>query len=226
MHLDRRAQLKASNCLVRKAELVHPSLEPQAQGAGRGHAFLKRSFQACRRDSAPSSGGILLSHVYGRIAKIVMAVGVPAPQCQSRSFYSGRRISERTLLVVGALCSDRRTTRVPLVWKRRKAQGWRLLPSPATLFHDEEPRGTRDGTILTCRGSHQACGAHHVHQRRSYLFPFARLQAAIGIDPNLIGGQTLHRLREQLGYLLDARAARRVDVVDARTNLVRIAIGR
>lgn len=52
--------------------------------------------------------------------------------------------------------------------------------------------------------------------------PFAGLQAAIGIDPELPVVKAFPGERQEVRHLLDVRHARRVDVVDSRADLVRI----
>ena len=64
----------------------------------------------------------------------------------------------------------------------------------------------------------------HVDERGPHLFPFAGLQSAIRIDPDLGVGEPLPRELEQAGHLADLGDARRMDVVDAGADFVRIAV--
>src|SRR6478736_4887279 len=65
----------------------------------------------------------------------------------------------------------------------------------------------------------------HVYEGRPYLFPLTGLEAAVRIDPYLIGRKTLLRLVEKRHHLVDRWTTRRMNVVNARANFVRIAIG-
>src|SRR6202795_4811892 len=69
------------------------------------------------------------------------------------------------------------------------------------------------------------CRMDHVYEGRPHLFPLAGLEAAVPIDPYLIGRKTLLRLVEKRRHLVDAWATRRMNVVNARANFVRITIG-
>src|SRR5262245_1874408 len=68
------------------------------------------------------------------------------------------------------------------------------------------------------------CGFDHVGKSWPRLLPLARFQSAVRIDPNLIDGEALFRLVEKRDHLLDTRAARGVDVINAGANLVGIAV--
>ena len=63
---------------------------------------------------------------------------------------------------------------------------------------------------------------HHVGERRPNLVPFPGLEPAIRVHPDLVGLQMLRGFDEELGHLLHRGHARRMDVVDARSDLVRI----
>src|SRR4029450_13849336 len=65
----------------------------------------------------------------------------------------------------------------------------------------------------------------HIYEGRAYLFPLTGLEAAVRIDPYLIGQRTRLRLVEQRRHLVDAWTTRRMNVVNARANFVRIAMG-
>src|SRR4029079_9898285 len=83
------------------------------------------------------------------------------------------------------------------------------------LLHFRSPGGTAD----------PPCRMDHVDEGRSHLFPLTGLEAAVRIDPYLIGRKTLLRLIEKCRHLVDAWTTRRMNVVNARSNFVRIAIG-
>src|SRR6187549_857815 len=65
---------------------------------------------------------------------------------------------------------------------------------------------------------------NHVDESGTYLFPLAGLQSAIRIDPDLRVGKPRSRQPEQAGHLADLGDARRMDVVDAGADFVRIAV--
>src|SRR5476651_1226115 len=66
------------------------------------------------------------------------------------------------------------------------------------------------------------CRSDHVLERGDHFIPRTRLQAAIRIDPQPLCRNTLSRFAHQLHNVLLARNIRRVDVVHARSNLVRV----
>src|SRR5918992_3056527 len=90
----------------------------------------------------------------------------------------------------------------------------------------------RSAPLPTLRGSsfalHRcpqfASRGDHVGERGADLLPFARLQSAIRIDPNLRVAEPLSRQLEQADHLTDLGHPRRMDVVDAGADFVRIAV--
>jgi 2-polyprenyl-6-methoxyphenol hydroxylase-like FAD-dependent oxidoreductase len=68
----------------------------------------------------------------------------------------------------------------------------------------------------------QARRLHHVRQRRPGLRPGPRLEAAVGIDPQLRRRDHFGRLAHQAQDVVGGGHARRVDVVDARPDGVRV----
>lgn len=76
-----------------------------------------------------------------------------------------------------------------------------------------------------CCGTTQQPGSrHHVDECRANLFPLACLQSAIRIDPELPIRQAFARQRQKLGHVGDIGNARRVDVVDTGSDLIRIFV--
>src|SRR3989441_7735450 len=65
---------------------------------------------------------------------------------------------------------------------------------------------------------------HHVPERGQRLLPAARLEPAVGIDPDLAVVQHLPHALERLDDLRGARHRGRVDVVDARPDLVGVLV--
>src|SRR5215207_1280793 len=80
----------------------------------------------------------------------------------------------------------------------------------------------------TASGSRHQLLAHllgrvdHVAQAGFDLSPGACLEAAVGVDPELLGTQDTSSLVEQLDHLVRARDPRGVDVVDPRADVVRV----
>src|SRR5258707_84570 len=70
----------------------------------------------------------------------------------------------------------------------------------------------------------KACGGDHVDERGPHLLPFSGLQPAVRIDPELCVGEPAPRELDEISHLADLRHARRMDVVDAGADLVRIAV--
>src|ERR1700730_16761510 len=64
----------------------------------------------------------------------------------------------------------------------------------------------------------------HIDQRGTHFLPFARLQSAIRIDPELLVGKMPARKLQKIGPLVYVGHAPRVDVVNARTDLVWIVV--
>src|SRR6266700_198625 len=67
-------------------------------------------------------------------------------------------------------------------------------------------------------------GAHHVPERCQGLGPAPRLEAAVGVDPDLALVEHFAHAIQRGHDFLGARHAGRVDVVDARSDLVGIAV--
>src|SRR3954462_11501187 len=67
-------------------------------------------------------------------------------------------------------------------------------------------------------------GLDHVPERGLHLLVGARLQAAVGVDPELGRVEHLRRQAQQAGHLVGSRHARGVDVVHAGTYLAAIAV--
>src|SRR5262245_24469747 len=61
-------------------------------------------------------------------------------------------------------------------------------------------------------------GVDHVAERRNGLLPLAGLQAAVGVNPELLGLEELEHLRDAVLDLLLGGDTRRVDVVDTGAN--------
>ena len=68
-----------------------------------------------------------------------------------------------------------------------------------------------------------AGGIDHVFERWFDLFPSAGLEAAIGIDPKLLGREDLDGATQQAGHLVARGDARGMDVVDTGADLVGVA---
>src|SRR6478736_2996642 len=66
---------------------------------------------------------------------------------------------------------------------------------------------------------------HQVLERGQDLGPLPGLQATVGVHPQPLGRDPARRLPHQLDHLLARGNVRRVDVVDARADLVRVLEG-
>ena len=103
--------------------------------------------------------------------------------------------------------------------------GGRPPPESRTRFLSRDPAWDRSFRCLRERRAHVLRGCDHVDEGGTHLVPFAGFEATVRIDPDLVRRQALRRLDEEFGHLANRRHARRMDVVDARADLVRIAIG-
>src|SRR4026209_2049576 len=70
-----------------------------------------------------------------------------------------------------------------------------------------------------------SCRMDHVYEGRAHLFPLTGLEAAVRIDPYLIGRKTLLRLVEKRRHLVDAWTTRRMNDVNDRVHLVALRKG-
>src|ERR1700683_4565293 len=68
--------------------------------------------------------------------------------------------------------------------------------------------------------SNLTCRRHKVDQRRPYLVPTPSLETAIRVDPESLGRHDLKRRIEQLHHLGGLGHTRRVNVPDARADLI------
>ena len=57
-------------------------------------------------------------------------------------------------------------------------------------------------------GTQLPCAVHHMLQRLFYLGPAPRFQAAVGVDPQLLGLQHVQRLVQQIEHFRRVRHAR------------------
>src|SRR5205814_3805764 len=79
-------------------------------------------------------------------------------------------------------------------------------------------------TTLFRSGPHLARRVHQVAQRRERLLPTARLETAVGVDPDLAVVEHLLHALQRLHDLRRGGHPGRMDVVDARPDLVRVAV--
>src|SRR5882757_8788455 len=93
------------------------------------------------------------------------------------------------------------------------------------------PGGSLMALLLWLYRSHKARHASRKTRRGNHIFqsaldfrPAARLQAAIGIDPKLLGCKHLASLREERNHFLYRRHARGMNVIDARADVGRVAV--
>ena len=92
--------------------------------------------------------------------------------------------------------------------------------SPGRLFSRGRRHSRRNGLFTKYTG-----GGNHVDEGGADLVPASGFQAAIGVDPELVAGDPLPRPGEEVTHLSHRRAAGRVDVVDAGSDLIGVAIG-
>src|SRR5256886_3522249 len=107
--------------------------------------------------------------------------------------------------------------------------GSAVMRISARLMRLNYPRARAWGNLAgrSCDGRHRpqlARRMHQVAQRRQRLLPAARLEPAVGVDPDLAVREHLLHALQRLHDLRSARHAGRMDVVDARPDLVGIAV--
>src|SRR6266566_811372 len=112
----------------------------------------------------------------------------------------------------------------PAAGSRGATAGARAESAPRMAAPTDRPRGStaRDGGAR--RGAHLASRAHHVPERRQRLGPSPRLEAAVRVHPDLVIVEHFPHPIERHHDLLGTRHARRVNVVDTRTDLIRILV--
>jgi len=100
------------------------------------------------------------------------------------------------------------------------------LPSPAVVI--TKALSCSSHSLLATRhpNAHLLGRLDHVDKRGPHFVPFARLETAIRIHPYLIHRKPVFRFDKKRSHIFDVRHAGRMNVVDARANLVRIMIRR